>query len=78
MPEIAAVAVASLEQISIKPSVNLNAYYDYAEAEALGFGKYLKLRRAVRAGKLKAYFSGRNVRFKGCDLVAWLEGKAVK
>lgn len=78
MPDFAAIAVAQPEQIQVKPSVNLDAYYDYAEAEALGFGKYLKLRRAVRARKLKAFFSGRNVRFKGSDLVAWLEGKAVK
>lgn len=52
MPDFAAIAVAQPEQIQVKPSVNLDAHYDYAEAETLGLSKYLKLRRALRAGKL--------------------------
>jgi hypothetical protein len=76
MPDFAAVAVAQPEQIPIKPSINPDAFYTYQELEELKLGKYLKFRRAIIAGKLKAHYAGRNVLVKGEDLLSYLRGGA--
>ncbi len=72
MPEAVAVAVAQPEQIPVKPSINPDAFYTYQELEDLKIGKYLKFRRAIIAGKLKAHYSGRNVLIKGSDALAFI------
>jgi hypothetical protein len=74
MPDFAAVAVALPEQNPIKPGINPDAFYTYQELEALKLGKYLKFRRAIIAGKLKAHYAGRNVLVKGEDLLSYLKG----
>ena len=76
MPDFAAVAVAQTEQIPIKPSINPDAFYTYQELEELKLGKYLKFRRAIRVGKLKAHYAGRNVLILGKDLLSYLKGGA--
>jgi hypothetical protein len=76
MPDFAAVAVAQTEQIPVKPSINPDAFYTYQELEELKLGKYLKFRRAIRAGKLKAHYAGRNVLILGKDLLSYLKGGA--
>lgn len=72
MPDFAATAVAQPSQISIKKSINPSAFYRYNELEALGFGKYLKFRRAIKRGDLKAHFCGRTVLIKGADLLIFI------
>lgn len=74
MPQTAAITIAHSEQFPIKPSINPDAFYRYEELEELGLGKYLKFRRAIRAGKLRAHYAGRNVLVKGEDLLAYLQG----
>ena len=74
MTQTATVVVAQPEQIPIKPSINPDAFYTYQELEELKIGKYLKFRRAILAGKLKAHYAGRNVLVKGGDLLLYLRG----
>lgn len=72
MTQNATIAVAQTEQFPTKASINPAAYYTYAELEALKLGKYLKFRRAIKRGALKAYYSGRNVLIKGADALAFI------
>lgn len=72
MPQAVTIAVAQPEEIPIKPSINPDAFYTYAELEELRIGKYLKFRRAILAGKLKAHYSGRNVLIKGSDALKFI------
>lgn len=72
MPEPVAIAIAQTERIPVKPSINPDAFYTYQELEELKFGKYLKFRRAIKAGKLQAHYSGRNVLIQGANLLKFL------
>ena len=72
MPQTAVVTVAQSEQIPVKPSINPDAFYTYQELEDLKLGKYLKFRRAIKRGSLKAHYSGRNVLVKGEDALAFI------
>ena len=72
MPEAVAVAIAQPEQIPVKPSINPDAFYTYQELEELKLGKYLKFRRAIKRGALKAHYSGRNVLVKGADALSFI------
>lgn len=72
MPQTAAVAIAQPEQPTLKLSINPDAFYTYQELEELKLGKYLKLRRAIKRGALKAYYSGRNVLVKGSDALTYI------
>lgn len=72
MPESAAVAMAQLEPTATKPGINPDAYYTYAELEALKIGKYLKWRRAILAGKIIANYAGRNCLIKGSEVLRFI------
>lgn len=72
MPQTATATVAQPDQIPVKPSINPEAFYTYQELEELKLGKYLKFRRAILAGKLKAHYSGRNVLVKGSDALGFI------
>lgn len=72
MAQTTAIAVAQTEQIPIKPSINPDAFYTYQELEELKLGKYLKFRRAILAGKIKAHYSGRNVLLRGDAVLAYI------
>ena len=66
-------ATAQIALISTcKPSINPDAFYTYQELEELKLGKYLKFRRAIKNGKLKANYSGRNVLIQGANLLTFL------
>jgi hypothetical protein len=72
MPQNAAIAIAQPDQCQPKQSINPEAFYRYSELESLGFGKYLKFRRAIKSGRLRAHYSGRNVLVKGSDALAFI------
>lgn len=72
MHQAAVATVVQPEQIPIKPSINPDAFYTHQELDELKIGKYLKRRRAIIAGKLKAHYAGRNVLIKGSDLLSYL------
>ena len=74
MPEPVAIAIAQTERIPVKPSINPDAFYTYQELEELKFGKYLKFRRAIKAGRLQAHYAGRNILIAGSDLISYLKG----
>ena len=72
MADNTASVVAQSVDFPTKPSVNPDAFYTYQELEELKFGKYLKFRRAIKAGKLEANYSGRNVLIQGANLLKFL------
>lgn len=72
MPQHTTIAVAQTEQFTAKPSLNPDAFYTYPELEEYKLGKYLKFRRAIKSGKLKAHYAGRNVLIKGEDVLAFI------
>ena len=66
MPQVQPATIASPRKIEILP----NAFYRPSELESLA--TYSTLRRAVKARKLKPSYAGKNLCFRGSDLLAWL------
>lgn len=78
MAEIFSEAMPHHAPFPIKPSINPDAFYTYQELEELKLGKYLKFRRAIKRGALKAHYSGRNVLVKGSDALAFIGANVQK
>ena len=74
MTQIEAIEKEQTDLIPVKASINPDAFYTYQELEEFKFGRYLKFRRAIKAGKLKAHYAGRNVLIAGKDLLSYLKG----
>ena len=51
-------------------------YYSRSDIQAMGVCSWMTLLRAEQAGKLKRSGNGRLIRYRGSDLIAWLESAA--
>ena len=67
MPQTQTATVAQHNKLPILS----DAFYRPAEIKDLA--SYTTLRRAVQAGKLKPSYAGKNLLFKGAELLKWLE-----
>lgn len=57
-----------------KIPVIADAYYSRKDLEAMGICGWLTALRHERRGKLRASRIGRLVRYRGADIIQWLEG----
>lgn len=67
MPQAQTATIA----LNMKQPILSDAFYRPSELENIA--SYTTLRRAVIAGKLKPSHAGKNLLFKGSDLLKWLE-----
>ncbi|MGE0278797.1 MAG: hypothetical protein AB7R40_25660 [Nitrospiraceae bacterium] len=61
-------------EVSSKTPILADAYYTRKDLQALGICGWLTALRHERKGKLKASRVGRLVRYRGADIIQWLEG----
>jgi hypothetical protein len=71
--ETVEVAQDSVE-VSPKTPIVADAYYTRKDLEDLGICGWLTALRHEKKGKLKACRIGRLVRYRGADIIQWLEG----
>jgi hypothetical protein len=57
-----------------KTPILSDAYYTRKDLEALGICGWLTALRHEKKGRLKACRIGRLVRYRGADIIQWLEG----
>ena len=61
-------------EISKKVPIVPDAYYSRKEIEEMGICGWLTLFRHERKGRLKASRVGRLVRYRGSEIIRWIEG----
>ena len=61
-------------EVSSKTPIIPDAYYSRKDLQEMGLCGWLTALRHERKGKLKASRIGRLVRYRGADIIQWLEG----
>lgn len=74
MPEQTGAEIQTANELSPKRPILADAYYTRKDLEELGICGWLTALRHEKKGKLKACRIGRLVRYRGADIICWLEG----